>query len=360
MNYLQELQELVALHARAQNMDMGRCRKILARINSVDKLGAGGWGSEWQREGDSDVAAGKFESAFQYYNLARFPYPVNEDMYASHEKCVTTFMSWATKKGLDLKRLSIRIDSVDIPFYFSSAGKNKPLLLVMGGIVSIKEQWQAFLWAAKKLGVSVLVAEMPGVGENKLVYDRSAYDFISELIDAVQDEADVSHTHIVAMSFSGNLALRQAMDDSRIRAITTVGAPVHQFFTDAQWWQQVPLTTKRTLAHLCKVDESEVFAYISRFAIEGEELAALKIPVYYVRSVNDEIIPPGEKAMLVNNLASLSLREYQDVHGSPNHMSDLQKYVPFTVLKEAGTNKVAQTMLNVLLALGGMKRAVGV
>jgi esterase FrsA len=279
-------------------------------------------------------------------------------MEASHEKCVKTFMIWARDKSVDFKRLKVSVKGVDIPFYFSSSGANKPLLLVMGGIVSIKEQWQAFLWAGKKLGVSVLVAEMPGVGENALVYDRSAYDYISELIDSVQDLACVSHTHVVAMSFSGNLALRQAMDDSRIRAITTVGAPVSKFFTDTDWWRQVPQTTKKTLSHLCNVEEDEIFDYIARFSIEEEDLNALRIPVYYVRSVNDEIIPPGEKDVLKRHVPALHLREYVDVHGSPNHMGDLQKYVPMTVLKEAGTNKPVQIMLNMMLALGGVKRLV--
>lgn len=348
------------LHARAQNMCMSRCNQVLSRIQAFAKEGEGGWGHEWELEGDLDATDGKLQSAFQFYNLARFPYPSNDDMEAAHEKCVKTFMSWAKVKGIDFKRLKLYFKGVEIPFYFSSAGENKPLLLVMGGIVSIKEQWQAFLWAGKKLGVSVLVAEMPGVGENALTYDRSAYDFLSELIDAVQDFANVSHTHIVAMSFSGNMALRQAKDDSRIRAITTVGAPVHQFFKDGTWWRQVPQTTKRTLAHLCGVDDDKLFERISHFAIEGDELAALTIPVYYVRSVNDEIIPAGEKDVLMRHVRALTLREYEDVHGSPNHMRDLQKYVPMTVLKEAGTNKPAQMMLNLMLALGGVKRLIGV
>lgn len=359
MTYLQELQNLVMLHARAQNMNMAHCNQVLAKIKTFEQQGEGGWGYEWARQGDRYVADGKAQGAFQFYNLARFPYPDNDDMKAAHQKCVQTFISCTKVKGIDFRHLKINFKGVDIPFYFSSAGEHKPLLLVMGGIVSIKEQWQAFLWAGKKLGVSVLVAEMPGVGENALIYDRTAYEFLSKLIDAVQDLADVSHTHIVAMSFSGNLALRQAIDDSRIRAITTVGAPVYQFFKDGAWWQQVPQTTKRTLVHLCGVGEDKVFDYISRFAIEGDELAALKIPVYYVRSMNDEIIPPGEKDMLMRHVAALTMREYKDVHGSPNHMSDLQKYVPMTVLKEAGTNRMAHMMLNLMLALGGVKRLVG-
>jgi esterase FrsA len=359
VTYLQEIQNLVLLHARAQNMNMAHCNQVLAKIKSFEQEGEGGWGYEWTREGDRYFADGKAQGAFQFYNLARFPYPGNDDMQAAHEKCVKTFMSWAKDTGINFKRLVLNFKGVDIPFYFSSAGDDKPLLLVMGGIVSIKEQWQAFLWAGKKLGVSVLVAEMPGVGENALVYDCTGYEFLSKLIDAVQDLANVSHTHIVAMSFSGNLALRQAREDNRIRAITTVGAPVYHFFTDETWWRQVPQTTKRTLAHLCHVDENQVFDYISRFAIKGDELAALKIPIYFVRSTNDEIIPPAEKDVIMQHVAALTLREYKDVHGSPNHMSDLQKYVPMTVLKEAGTNKPAQMMLNLMLALGGVKRLLG-
>lgn len=356
VTYLEELRDLVMLHARAQNMDMAECRRVLGRIQAVDLQGEGGWGREWAREGDRHVAEGKADRAFQFYNLARFPYSSNEDMASAHAKCVSTFNTCALDKGIDFKRLTIGYQGFDIPCYFSSAGQDKPLLLVMGGIVSIKEQWQAFLWAGKKLGVSVLVAEMPGVGENPLRYDESSYAFVSKLIDAAQDLADVSHTHVVAMSFSGNLAIGQALKDQRVRAITTVGAPVHAFFTDHHWWGQVPQTTKRTLAHLCQVDEAHLFGFIARFAIDKEQLAALRIPLYYVRSMGDEIIPAAEKRLLTENVERLSLREYNDVHGSPGHMGDLQKYVPMTVLKETGGNKFTYFMLNLMLVVGGLKR----
>ncbi|MGR9052986.1 MAG: alpha/beta hydrolase [Gammaproteobacteria bacterium] len=333
--------------------------RVLTALDSSDKEGAGGWGYEWAKEGDRHVAAGKPKDALQFYNLARFPYPANSDMKAAHRKCVDTFVASAKLPGIGFERLSLHVEGNEVPFYFSRSGASNPLLLVMGGIVSIKEQWQAFLWAGKKLGMSVLVAEMPGVGENTLVYDDSAYAFLSMLIDAVRNKADVFHTHVVAMSFSGNLALRRAPHDSRIRAITTVGAPVRHFFTDAVWWRQVPMTTKRTLAHLCRVPENEVFDYIGRFAIADDELAELDIPVYYVRSLFDEIIPPSEKDVLVHGVARLNLREYRDFHGSPKHMSDMQTYVPMTVLKEAGTRRAAYNMLKLKLAVNAVKRRFG-
>jgi esterase FrsA len=358
---LEELQNLVLLHARAQNMDMVCVKQILARVATLAQQGAGGWGHEWMQEGDRLVGQSKPELAFQYYNLARFPYPSNPDMLQAHRKCVSTFAISAKNAAekdaqLDFRRMSVNYGGQEVPFYFCRSGENRPLLLVMGGIVSIKEQWQAFLWAGKRLGVSVLVAEMPGVGENPLPYDEHASALLSCLIDAVKDLARVEHTHLVAMSFSGNLALRQATRDKRIRAISSVGAPVQNFFTDARWWENVPQTTKVTLAHLCRVAPEQVFAHIGCFALSEAELAQVNIPVYYVQSLHDEIIPASEAALLQKCLPQLTLRQYPDVHGSPNHMADLQKFVPMTVLKEAGTNPVALMVLKLILGVAGLKR----
>jgi len=42
------------------------------------------------------------------------------------------------------------------------------------------------------------------------------------------------------MSFSGHQALRCAMDDSRIKGVITVGAPIREFFTDTAWQKDLP------------------------------------------------------------------------------------------------------------------------
>jgi esterase FrsA len=215
----------------------------------------------------------------------------------------------------------------------------------MGGIVSIKEQWNGFISAGKKLGVSVVLAEMPGVGENRMPYDNDADLLLDALVGAVEGEFFNQHIHLVMMSFSGNLGLKYAAREERVKAVTTVGAPIKHFFTDQQWWRKVPLTTKRTLAHLCQCTEPQVFNTIKGFAIPEATLKKIKIPVYYIQSQQDEIIPSEEVAYLRQHVSGLHVTQYPDVHGSPRHMSQMQKWVPITVLTETKGNPLVLFIL---------------
>ncbi len=358
MDFLEELRELVILHACAQNMNLAACRNVLDRIVRLEPDGRGSWAFEWRQEGLSFLRKQRPLDAYQYFNLARFPYPFTPQMETAHQECLSAFNTWVNDIGIHCQRQVVEYQGHSIPFYFSPFKKDAPLLLVMGGIVSLKEQWSGFILAGKKLGMSVLVAEMPGVGENPMIYDDSAYGYLSALIDKVAAQAQVEHTHAVMMSFSGNLALRQAVQDKRIKAITTVGAPVQRFFTDDSWWRAVPETTKNTLARLCRCDDKALFDYIARFAIADSELKHLNTPVYYIRSRRDEIIPEAEVALLSRCIKRLHITEYDDVHGSPNYMMEMQKLVPLTVLRESGTNRVAAILLRCLLGLNQLRRVL--
>src|SRR6185369_11819876 len=115
-------------------------------------------------------------------------------------------------------------------------------------------------------------------GENTLTYGPDSSRMLSALLDAVADRADVTHTYPIAMSFSGHLALRCAMTDARIRGIVTVGAPTSRFFTDAGWQRGLPRVTTDTLAHLAHTDPQDIPGGLARWALTGDDLAALDIP----------------------------------------------------------------------------------
>ncbi|WP_045859458.1 alpha/beta fold hydrolase [Teredinibacter purpureus] len=360
MSYLAELRDLVMLHAHAQNMDIPRCSNILERVRELQSEKEGSWAYEWMSEARGLLGQGNNYDAYQYFNLARFPYPSTPLMHEAHSTCVATFKEWINNAAPDVECCHAPYRGCIIPFYlYPCDKKNAPTLLVMGGIVSLKEQWGQFLLAGKKLGMSVIVAEMPGVGENPLPYDEHSYGYLTALLDAVSAKVNVDYVHTVMMSFSGNLAIGQAPFDQRIRAITSVGAPIQAFFLDLEWWQSVPNTTKYTLAHLCRQEVDSVFSYLSRFAISEEEIANLDIPLYYVRSSRDEIIPSEEGNILKRNARNFYLKEFDDVHGSPDNMAEMQKFVPWTVLNESRQKPFIKHILGVLLLVNNFKRKLG-
>jgi pimeloyl-ACP methyl ester carboxylesterase len=192
---------------------------------------------------------------------------------------------------------------------------------------------------------------MPGVGESRLRYGADSWRLLSGVLDALRDRADVTRTYALALSFGGHLALRCAIGDERLRGVVTAGAPVGAFFTDPLWQRRVPRVTVDTLAHLTGTAPGEVFGHIRGWALGGEPLAALRIPVAYLASRRDEIIPQAEVRLLRRHVRELTVMENDDVHGSPRHTAESGLWAVTSVLRMRGVRDPRTFALGVALRL---------
>lgn len=357
MTYLNELKELVLLHARAQGLDLQYCQSILGRITHEEGNAPGSWVYEWSKDALPLQHKGRWLSATRLYNMARFPFINSGEREQAHHACVESFNEWLlTKPNIRKIDISTAEGSFNVYFTSGSGEKNRPLLVVLGGIVSIKEQWVAFLEKTDALGMAVALTEMPGVGENTLPYEPNAWKMFSVLLDRLSPLADVTSTYLVALSFSGHMAIQYALTDKRIKGITTVGAPIHHFFTDQAWWSQVPLTTKRTLAHLLRIEIEDLFPAISYMALSETQLKSLSSPLNYIFSRRDEIIPASEKHFLQQHTPRLNLREFDDIHGSPNHLKEMQLWMTLSILRQRPKSALKSQILRTLFFLQQSKR----
>ncbi|WP_406376587.1 esterase FrsA [Streptomyces sp. NBC_00647] len=337
MNDLDELKQHVVVHARTQGIPPSVYLDVLGRISDDGEGGAGSWVAEWSRAGDLQLAAGRPFEAFRFYSIARFPYPSGETRQSAAQNAVAAFDTWRqdipglTRIDVDLPDGRVRCWAGGL-----SAERPKPLLLLMGGIVSTKEQYATALAQAPQLDVAGIVTELPGVGENTLPYTSDSWRMIPVVLDAVADRADVDRTYAVALSFSGHLALRAALHDKRIRGVVTTGAPIHDFFSDPGWQARLPALTLDTLVHLTGTGREGLAEELRKWALTDEELSALDIPVAYAASSRDEIIPPTDPARLRRHLARLELIEKDDVHGSPEHVDEVRLWTLLSALRMCG------------------------
>jgi esterase FrsA len=358
MTYLDELKEFSRLHIRSQR-DARALEQTLAAIDDAASDGPGGWTREWSAHAERYTREGRDLEAIQCLNFARFPFVDSPARAAAHRACVDRFSTWASARDARVKRVAITALGQRVPIYVRVDDPGRPVLIAIGGIVSVKEQWHRLLFGAARLGFSAVLAECPGVGENPLLYRPGCHRFLGAILDQLSRETGTCEAYVVGLSFGGSLAIRQALEDSRIHGITTVGPPLSDFYTDAAWWRGVPAVTKRTLSHVCRVGEHELPALLPQFAFTAAELQSLRIPVHCVCSTRDEIVPPSERRFIEDNVGRLDLVTFDDVHGAVNHLSELQKYIPWSVLAQRGAPMSPLRMLVTLnLAAATLARVV--
>ncbi|MEU6882669.1 alpha/beta hydrolase [Streptomyces sp. NPDC046712] len=337
MNDIAELKNFVVAHTRSQGLPPETYDPLLDRIRHDEDGTPGSWVREWSAEAARLADAGKPLEASVHYNMARFPFVDGAARATALERCTASFAEWAagfpaiSRLDVELAGGRVRCWTVGL-----DAEAPRPLLVMTGGIVSVKEQWAPVLLQLDRLGFAGLVTEMPEVGENTLPYDADAHRMFSGLLDAVEGRADTARTYALALSFSGHLALRAALSDERIRGVVGAGTPLHDFFTDARWQRGVPRVTTDTLAHLAGSTPGEVYGLLADRALGPEELAALRIPVAHVTSLRDEIIPPGDARLLRERVRSVRLLEHDDVHGSPRFFAQTRLWTLLSVLRMRG------------------------
>lgn len=352
MDYLDEVKNLVLLHARAQGMSPRRCRSTLSSITTLND-GDGGWADVWVDAGTALAEAGKHRDAVQCLNLARFPFASTPGQKQAYKGCTSQFAAWAAEID-GMEKLGASIDGTNVPVWFRGLPIDAPapLLLVIGGIVSPKEQWSDILVSARVLGMAVVIVDFPGVGENSTRYTGASSALISAVVDTVAARMMIDGVHALAMSFGGTLVLRAATTDPRIRSIVTVGAPVRYLFGAASLAGELPTTTVRTLEHVTGAQGSDLESTLAQCALDDRELDRIKIPVLYIRSSRDEITPAAESQLLLDRLVGSRVVEFDDVHGSPAHMTAVRLLTIGALTRQADRRPITGAALSVLLSLG--------
>lgn len=355
MNDIVELKQFIEVHARILGIPRDRLRQVLGRIRHDQDGDDGSWAREWTRAGIELERAGKELEAGRHYNIARFPFVAGQDRAEAQERSVASFNRWRAGQRGDIRRLDLELSGGRVSCWVgglpAKGAEQPPVLLLSGGIVSVKEQFGPILASASRLGMTVVATEMPGVGENTLRYSADSHRMVPELLDALAERAGVSRTYAVMMSFSGHLALRASLHDKRIRGVVTAGAPVRDFFADTDWRPNIPRVTVDTLAHLAGEEPGLVLERMADWGLTPQELAAIDVPVAYTVSGRDEIIPPGDQLLLKEHVRDLRVLTHDDVHGSPSHVAESRLWSLRSVLDMHGGHVPQRRVLNTALTL---------
>jgi esterase FrsA len=339
VNDVDELKRYADVHARG--LEIAGYRSLLDRVGH-DGTGPGSWVGEWTAAGDRLTASGRHVQAARHYLMARFPFVDGPARQEAYDKSLASFDRW--REGRGLERIEVDFDGHRLSCWAAGLAPDRPVVLILGGFLTVKEQWAPALPIFARLGMAAVGLEMPGVGENQVPYTRSSHRFLSAVLDALAGRADVTRGYALAMSFSGHQALSCALEDPRIRGVVTVGAPISAFFTDEVWRKQLPAVTVDTLAHLTGGDLDAM----SDWALTASALAGLEIPVGYVASLRDEVIPQADPQFLRTHVRNLSVLTHDDVHASPMHVEETRAWLTLSLLRMQGARDMRTLLLSAM------------
>lgn len=355
---LAEVSAYVLLHARNQGIGESECRRVLAEIaGSEDGPDgwAGAWAAVWGGEAERCRAARRPLDAIAREILAGFPTPATAAQRAARDRAIRSFADWATGTGV-AEPVSVDGPAPTTAWYSAARdGRDAPVVLIIGGIVSPKEQWGRLLPSFARFGLGAVVTELPGVGPGR--YGPGSPQHLSAVLDAVGVRPGGAGALCLAMSHGGTLALRAAAADPRIRGIVSVGAPVRRCFRDALIWRRTPAITREALAHTTGVAVDDLPAMLPGLAVTDAELDRLRVPVRYLRSLRDELVPPDEAGLLIDR-AGARVLDIDDVHGSPHHVAAVRGDAVAALLEMARPTAPSTRALRTALTLARLASPV--
>jgi 2,6-dihydroxypseudooxynicotine hydrolase len=234
--------------------------------------------------------------AAMYYHFAKFVFvQAPAEMKAAHRKAVDCY-------GAALPLMRPPGERVAIGPYFGVLRKpvagRCPLLIMLPGLDSTKEELHAYEEPFLARGIAVLAIDGPGQGEAEYEipicgdYERAA----SAVLDWVGQRGDLDPNRVAiwGVSLGGYYAPRAAAFEKRLRACIALSGP----FDWAEIWDALPELTRETFrvrSHCASQQEAKGRAA----ALTLKDAAArIECPLFIVAGRQDRLVPAAHAERL--------------------------------------------------------------
>ncbi|MGH8980948.1 MAG: alpha/beta hydrolase family protein [Acidimicrobiales bacterium] len=306
--------------------------QTVARIDTWDD-----WCSEWgstatvyenlarraEDAGHAVTAAASWRRAGLCWHWAKFLFVVDpRQQRAAHDRAVDCFARGAG--GLRPPATPVRVPYLDTALagYLrvpSIAGGTPPIVVMVPGLDSVKEELQATAEHLLARGLAVLAIDGPGQGESEYeLAIEPAYERVATaVVDWCETEPTVDATRagIFGVSLGGYYAARSIAHEPRLRAGVDLAGP----YTFGEEWDSLPPMTRAAFTHRSRSsDEREARDAALRLTLGG---AAAKItnPLLVVHGGRDRIVGLAHAERLAAEAPGAELLVYEDGnHGVTN------------------------------------------
>jgi 5-aminopentanamidase len=244
-----------------------------------------------------------------------------EEQRAAHERTVACF-----RRGAGT--LSPPAEPVRVPYAGSTLaaylrippGGPQPVVIMIPGLDSVKEELQATAEHMLRRGLAVIAIDGPGQGEAECEFPiEPAYErVVTAVADYLKgrDDVDPDRIGVFGVSLGGYYAARSAAYEPRVRAAVELAGP-YRFDLD---WDALPGQT-RTTFQVRSGAASPAQARERAAALTLEDAAArITCPLLVVHGGRDRLIPAYHAERLAREAPGAELMLYPDgSHGVTNH-----------------------------------------
>jgi 2,6-dihydroxypseudooxynicotine hydrolase len=172
-----------------------------------------------------------------------------------------------------------------------AAAERPPLVLLIPGLDSTKEEFFRLEEVFLRRGMATLSMDGPGQGETGFdVPIRPDYEIgVTAILDMVEgrEDLDMDRVGALGVSMGGYYAPRAAAFEPRLKAVVGLSGPTNF----GEIWDQLPELTRETFVHKSGAsDEEDGRRRASELELDGV-LQKLETPALFVTGEKDRLIP---------------------------------------------------------------------
>ena len=300
------------------------------------------WAPAWQRIGDAHLAlaaeaqrAGRHLTAAAAHQRAAWSYHLGKFLWfedvALHDRLAEA--TWTTY-GRALPHLDPPGERIEAPFedgavipgILRKPRDKAPLVILVPGLDSVKEELYAMENDFLHRGLATLTIDGPGQGENAPRFPIRAdwASVITPVIDhlARRGDLDLARIGFMGISMGGIYGSFAAAKEKRIKAVVALAGP----YDLSECWDALnPLTRGGYRFYTKSRDESEAREKAKTLTLRGV-LKDVTCPLLVIHGAKDRLFPPEQAERIAREAPNATLLLYPEGNHVCNNIT--YKYRP--------------------------------
>jgi predicted amidohydrolase/dienelactone hydrolase len=242
---------------------------------------------------------------------------------AAHDRTVACFRRGAATLSPPAEPVRVPYETTTLAAYLrvpTTDGAKPPVVIMMPGLDSVKEELQATAEYMLARGLAVIAIDGPGQGEAEYELPiEPAYERVASAVaDYLTGRDDIDPARIggFGVSLGGYYAARAAAYEPRIKAAVSLAGP-YQWSLD---WDILPPQTRATFQHRSgAATEAQAREKLAALTLE-QAAARITIPLLVAAGGRDRLVPTYHAERLAREAPGAELMLDPDgSHGLTNH-----------------------------------------